>query len=175
MIDSPEWQNAVRDLKAKAAEFTGLYDRAMYSRPQTPGLAQKREQALDNARAIKATIERTTQAIDWAYAKYESLFGDNTDESLQGLGVVWFIPVAAITGAVAGVTYGIKQFKDYLSDNDKIERLTAEGHSTEQALEILRQGDPGIGAGIERGLKAWAPWIAAGIAAYFLLNKRLKF
>ena len=174
-FDAQEWENAVRDLKAKAAEFTGLYDRAKYSTPQTIELARERESILQKADAIKATIEKTTQAIDWTYAKWQGLFGDETDSTLQGLGLIPLIPIAAITGAVAGVTYGIKQLKDYLSENDKIERLTAEGYSTEQAIEITRRSDTGIGPSIERGLKTLGPWIAVGIAVYFFAQKKLKF
>ncbi len=175
LFDTTEWESAVYDLKAKAAEFMTLYDRVQYSTPQTPELASTRSNILGIGNKIKSTIENTTQAIDAAYARYQDWFGNDANANLQGLGVVWFIPVAAITGAVAGVTYGINKFKDYLSENDQMERLAAEGYSTEQSLEIMRRQQPGIGPSIERGLKTLGPWIAVGAAVYFFTQKKLRF
>lgn len=174
-FDTSQWEQAVVDLKTKAREFTGLYDRVKQSTPQTPELGQTRERIIVVGDRIKGTIEHTTQAIDAAYARYKDWFGNDSDANLQGLGILPLIPIATITGAVAAVTYGTNKFKEYLTENDRMERLAAEGYTTEQSIDILRSREPGIGPSIERGLKTLGPWIAVGVAVYFFTQKKLKF
>lgn len=172
MFDDPKWVRSVEDLKRKASEFMGLYNEAIASTPQTPELANTRERVLDKSRAIKATIEDVTSQIDWAYAKWQEYFGDESDGTLQNLGLLPLIPVAVIGGAVAGVVYGIKQLKDYLTENQRIRMLRAEGYSAQQAVEIARQQSGGIGPSIERGLKSFGPWIAIGFLGFMFMRKR---
>jgi hypothetical protein len=171
IFDKQEWLNAVDDLKAKASNFMQLYDRVYYSTPQTPALARVKKAALEKADTVQSTIQKVTQGIDWTYGKLDEVFGDNTDGTLQELGLVWFIAVPVITSAVAAVTYSISEFTQYLGDNEKIEQLQERGHSLEDSINIVNQ-PTGIAASIERGMKSYGPWIAAGFVVYLMMQKK---
>lgn len=171
IFEKQEWLNAVDDLKAKASNFMQLYERVRYSIPQTPELARVKKAALEKADTVQGTIQKITQGIDWTYGKLDEVFGDNTDGTLQELGLVWFIAVPVITSAVAAVTYSISEFTQYLGDNEKIEQLRQQGHSLEDSINIVNQ-PRGIAASIERGLKSYGPWLAAGFVVYLMMQKK---
>ena len=174
VFNKQEWVAAVDDLKAKAAEFMSLFAVVQNSTAQTPALAAQRESALNKASIVQGTIDRVTRAIDWTYALWDNLFGDETDNTLKGLGLLPLVPIAVITGAVAAITYSVADFKKYLDENNRIEQLRNEGYSTEQAIDIASQSR-GIAGSIERALKSYGPWIAAGVVVYMMSQKRFNF
>lgn len=170
VFDKQEWIGAVDKLKANAARFMQLFDEVARSRPQTDTLAYRRDELLSKGRAAKTTISNATGAIDWAYARLDEFFGDNTDNALSDLGLVWFITVPVLAGITATLTYLITDYVQYLDENAKYEQLLREGYSTREAIDILNR-PTGITAAIESGLKSYGPWIAAGLVAYLLIRR----
>lgn len=174
VFDKQEWLSAVEELRAKAAVFGNLYSRLRTARPQTVQLSESRQRILGKAGIVQGTIDRTTKAIDWAYSQWQDLFGDDTDNSLRGLGILPLVPIAVITSAAAAITYSVTEMTKWLSENDKIEQLQAQGHTLQESLDIVNR-PTGIAASIERGLKSYGPWIAAGIVLYMMSQKKFNF
>lgn len=173
IFDNQQWTDAVNDLKEKAANFTALFSRVQSSTPQTPALADEKLRLLNRARVVKQTVEQVTRSVDKSYKSAQDALGSETDATLQGLGVLPLIPIAIITGAAAGITYVVTDFKKYLDENDRIRQLQSEGYTTEQAIEIVNK-PRGIAGGIERALKSYGPWIAAGVVVWLMTQRKFK-
>lgn len=169
VFDRQEWLNAVGDLKQKAARFLDLYSRVRSSNPQSDALAEKKSILLSRGNTTQTTISKATQAIDYVYSKWDEIFGDEQDDTLQDLGVVWFITVPVLAGISATLVYLITDYSQYLGENERVEQLRNEGYSTREALDIVNR-PTGIAAGIESALKSYGPWLAAGLVAYLIIR-----
>lgn len=170
VFDKQEWLGAVDRLKENASRFMKLFSEVSQSMPQTETLAYRRNELLSKGRAAKTTISNATGAIDWAYARLDQLFGDDTDSTLRDLGLVWFITVPVLAGITATLTYLITDYMQYLDENKKLEQLQWEGYTLRESLDIVNRPS-GIAASIESGLKSYGPWLAAGLVIYLFMRK----
>ena len=108
------------------------------------------------ADSIKAKITAATKAIDNAISWGRATFGSEGMSSLSSLGLVWFLPAAVITAAVAVIGYWLSDYfkfaRRFTEQNRIAVDLVAQGmapaEAQRQAAEAVAATSPGMFAGI---------------------------
>lgn len=169
-FDTQEWIEAYENLKAKAvqfmadyAELQGMSDVAAVN----PAFATKRQKLLDRGDTIYSTVENIRNYSNTVY-NWTTNFGLGGLSGHLGLGAFW-IPVTVVLAAISTITYWVSDAAQSLKEGRLIRQLQSEGYSTEEAIEKARGSAPD-----PFGIKTMIPWIAAGIAAVFIVPKLLR-
>lgn len=168
IFNTDEWAAAYERLKAKAAEFTRLYqDLGNFDSlaASNPDVARRRQKLLDRGNVIYSTLENIRSFANTIYNAGES-WGLNGLAG-QHLGLFW-IPIAAVVSAIGAITYWITDAKKEIEEFRLIEQLQNEGYSTSQAIEKARGAQP------LTEVKRAVMWGVGGLLGFFILKRIWK-
>lgn len=176
LFDNLEWNNAVDRLRVKGEEFTRVYDLIINSEDiasTNDALYSDYESIKFKGNAIKATIEKVTLLIDEAFNASSNIIGkDNTINMIEnnhymgGLGFIPLIPIAAITAAIAAITYWVNDAMQYLSKVEQVKNLINRNVPPEKAYDIVH--------GQQFTLKKYLPWIVGGVVTIMVAPKIIR-
>lgn len=136
--EQKNWMDTLTDYKAKAAEFAALYDdlKAKESRMVKEMKTRDEYQRLvERGGWIQSTITTIGAKVDETLAYLRGLMGN----SVQGLGLVWLIPVAVVAGSVALMGSWISDTYQFNKRFEEIHRLESMGYTPEQAAAIYER------------------------------------
>lgn len=167
------WVQEVERLKAKAAEFMGLFGRMEQLEPVAradPSASIRWDNLMGVAVSIRDRISYLTGLIDNVFAWFSSN-GSEPPQTVQGfgaLGILW-VPVAVIAAAVAAI---VAWSTDAYIEVEKLEAaqaFIAQGASPAEAWRLVREQDKGIIGGFLEGVtNNFVLLTALGLAAYYL-------
>lgn len=169
-----EWLQAVENLKAKAAEFMGVFSRleSLESVARAdPAASIRYDNLMGAALAIRDRISYLTGLIDRAFDWFASN-GSQPSDTVAGmgqLGVLW-IPVAVIAGAAAYIVSWLADAYIETEQLEAVQNLIAQGVAPADAWRLVREEqDKGIIGNIFAGIQSnFIVFAALGLAAYYL-------
>lgn len=167
LFQQREWSSAVNTLRVKGAALEQVYNDLLKVRPPDNSQLLARYNALlERALVTKNSVIGTTNLIDNVYKAAQNTLDDQQLANLNGLGFLPLIPIAVITGSIAGVTYWINDAVQYLDKTERIEKLVQEGASSDAAYTQVY--------GKEFNIMEYVPWLIGGTVTLLLMPRVIK-
>jgi len=150
-------QGWLERFKAKAQEFFAAMERLTrleHLASKDPDNAAQHRRLVSRGEKIRATIQGIISTItgvsDWAGNVFSFNSVDATKKMLSGnpdngLGFAWFLPIAAVSAAIAAMTKFISDVYLFERRVQEQQRLENEGHTAQEASRIIRSNYGGEG------------------------------
>jgi len=163
------WYDLVGKFRNYANQFMTEYNQLIdlgKRMDQFPPVLQSQYTSLVNrAQTIQNTITSVTQKIDQA-ASWLSNMVNGLGGLSQPLGVIQFLPIAIVAGAVTFITIWLTDVSEFWMRLSEFQRLQSEENLTpQQAAEAIKTMSGGFNLDI---FKPLAPMILLGLAFIFL-------
>jgi len=164
-----QWNDAVADLRAKAEQFSVLYDRLVELKNvalNSPDLINQYNALMKKGDQLRSTIQTTMNAVEQTIKTVKGFFG------VGNLGVLPLIPIAIIVAAVSALGIWIVSATETITKLESRERLLNKGITPDQLVKI-EQGKKGLLNFNFPGSEMIIP-VSLTVGAIFLLSKLYK-
>lgn len=170
----------IENLRQRAAEFEMYYQDllgkgAAIARSGDNAMMQEYGDLIARAETIREKITAATSAIDKAIGWARGTFGSAGMNQLSSLGLVWFLPAAVITAAVAVIGYWVNDYVKFARRFAEQQRIAADlaargmdpAEANRQAAAAVAETVPGWfgGSGTSKVL-LWAALLGVGLMVY---------
>lgn len=150
-----DWElSRILDLKSKAAEFQAAFNALLAAGPAVVGTELEAEHGalVERGARLRDQVQGALDAIDTALRWVRGTFGLEGARTLAGLGLVWFLPLAAITAAIAALGFWLADYAKFAKRFAEQQRIAAELESAgidpveanRQAAAAVSSAAPGL-------------------------------
>jgi hypothetical protein len=169
----------ILNLKARAAEFQRAFDQLLSWGAAVEGTELEAEYSklVGRGFSLRDQVQAATAAIDDALRWARGVFGLDGLQALAGLGIVWFIPLAAIGAAVAALGWWLADYAKFARKFAEQGRIAAELRAAGvDPIEAQRQAAAAVASTVPGWLAPLAgPLGLAALAAVgFLIWQRTR-